>query len=233
MRRRALFIVNRGSRLGNGDLLPAREVLRGGGIELLEQRPGSGGEVGALIREHRDRVDCVVLGGGDGTLQSAAAALLETGLPLGILPLGTANDLARTLGLPSDAAQAAAVIAAGRVRKVDVGRANDSFFFNVAHVGLGARVRTTLSPELKRSWGSLSYLRGLLDLVRERRAFQVRAEHDGRVELFRSIQIAVGNGRHYGGGMTVAEDAEIDDAACMSTALRPSAYGACCAWCFL
>jgi YegS/Rv2252/BmrU family lipid kinase len=211
MTHRALVLINRGSRKGGGDLSAAFETFRRAGMEIIERSLGKGADPGALIRECRNEVDCVVIGGGDGTVQRAAAALMESGLPLGILPLGTANDLARTLDLPLDLEQAAERIAAGRVRKIDVSRANGHLFFNVAHIGLGARLRATLSPELKKKWGSLSYIRALAQTLAERRAFRAQVEHDGTAARFRSIQIAVGNGRYYGGGIAISQHAGIED----------------------
>lgn len=211
MTRRALLIINGRSRQGSVDLSPALEVFGRGALKVRTEIADCPARVDAVIREHRDEIDCVVMAGGDGTLQCAAAALFELGLPLGILPLGTANDLARTLGIPLDLAAAAERIVEGRMRKIDLGSANDTFFFNVAHIGLGARVRATLSPELKQQWGSLSYVRALIETMTDRRPFRASLEFDGRVERIRSIQVAVGNGRYYGGGMTVSQDATIDD----------------------
>lgn len=211
MRRRALALINRGSRNGRGNLSAAFEVFRRADLEVIEHTLQKGSEPAELIRQHRGEVDRVVVGGGDGTLQRAASAVLESGLPLGILPLGTANDLARTLDIPLDLEQAAEQIVIGRLRKIDLSRANGQLFFNVAHIGLGARLRTVLSPELKKQWGSLSYVRALVQTLAERRAFRAKVEHDGEIEQIRSIQIAVGNGRYYGGGMAVSVDAEIED----------------------
>ncbi|HLT03221.1 MAG TPA: diacylglycerol kinase family protein, partial [Geminicoccaceae bacterium] len=83
------------------DLAPALEVLRAGGVRVLEQGAPDVGRLGAWILEHRHEADLVIVGGGDGTLNAAAEALVESDLPLGILPLGTANDLARTLAIPT------------------------------------------------------------------------------------------------------------------------------------
>src|SRR5690242_12504811 len=68
-----------------------------------------------LIRDHADQADRVVIGGGDGTLNAAAPGLIATGRPLGVIPLGTANDLARALGIPLHPEAAAQVIATGRL----------------------------------------------------------------------------------------------------------------------
>lgn len=211
MTRRALALINRGSRNGRGNMSAAFEVFRRAGLEVIEHTLQKGSDLAELVRQHRGEVDRVVVGGGDGTLQRAASAVLESGLPLGILPLGTANDLARTLDIPLDLEQAAEQIVIGRLRQIDLSRANGQLFFNVAHIGLGARLRAALSPELKKQWGSLSYVRALAQTLAERRAFRAKVEHDGKVEQIRSIQIAVGNGRYYGGGMAVSVDAEIED----------------------
>ena len=98
--RRALLVVNprsRSARLGAG---PAMARLRSAGLDLVETVCDRAVEVSSCILAHRGTVDCVIIAGGDGTINAAGPGLLVSGLPLGVLPLGTANDLARTLGLP-------------------------------------------------------------------------------------------------------------------------------------
>ncbi|HUO83369.1 MAG TPA: lipid kinase [Gammaproteobacteria bacterium] len=219
--RRALLIVNPKSRRGDTDLEAARRTLEERGIDLRQETPGDAAGVVRLIESRAGEVDCVVLGGGDGTLNCAAAALVAARLPLGILPLGTANDLARTLGLPMDAAAAAAVIADGHVKPIDVGRVNDVHFFNAADIGLGTRVTAHLDRRTKSRWGVLAYPRSLLRAWRDNRAFTAEIDCDGRRELLRVIQIKIANGKYYGGGMSVLEDAAIDDQRLDLLAIRP------------
>lgn len=211
MPKRALLLVNRKSRSGDGDLDAAIERLERCGIELVEQQLEQPQQIPELIHRYRHQVDCVIVGGGDGSMNAAAPALLDTRLPLGVLPMGTANDLARTLCIPTGLEQAAAIIGDGMLHAIDLARVNNRYFFNVANIGLGVDVAHNLSSGMKQRWGVLSYARSLLKAIRSSRPFHADIVCDGRQLRVRSIQIAVGNGRYYGGGMTVAAQASIDD----------------------
>ncbi|MDQ2695038.1 MAG: lipid kinase [Pseudomonadota bacterium] len=219
--RRALLIVNRKSRSGGTDLAAGIAMLRERGLELIEHYPQRPEEVAELIRRHRHQVGRVIVGGGDGTLNSAAGALLDAGLPLGILPMGTANDLARTLMIPPDLVEACYVAADDCLHAIDLGCVNGRHFFNAAGIGLGVRVTQELSGEVKARWGVLGYLRSVLRTVSRHRPFRARVECDGRALRLRSIQITVGNGRFYGGGNAVAEDAALDDRLLDFYSIRP------------
>ena len=222
--RRALLIANRHSRTGSGDLSAALELLARRGLAILERHCDSPDEIGEVIRRERDRVDLVILAGGDGTMNAAAEALIECRLPLGILPTGTANDLARTLLIPTDLVAAAEVIAGGREHRIDLGRANDKYFFNVASIGLSAEVSRHHTAERKRRLWLLAYVLSIRDAWRTARPFRVRLRCDGRALQLRALQVAVGNGRHYGGGMTISADATIDDGWLDVYCLRPSSF---------
>lgn len=213
MQRRALVLANPHSRSAGSGVDDAIAVLSAAGIGILRPDWLEGETLGDAIRCHADAADFVVIAGGDGSLNAAAPALIDTGLPLGILPGGTANDLARTLALPLDFPAAARVIAAGRTRAIDVGEVNGKPFFNVASLGMSARLADRLSRETKRRWGRLAYLITATEVLIEAHPFDATiATDDGAEVEVRTLQIAVGNGRHYGGGMIVEETAEIDDA---------------------
>ena len=160
------------------------------------------------IRELAKNYDCVIVGGGDGTLNAAAPALIETGLPLGILPLGTANDLARTLGIDPNPVAAAGLIVAGNLRPIDLGEVNGHPFFNVASIGFSAELAQELTAEAKRKWGVVGYAIAALRLLMRTTPFTAFIDHDGTTETIRTVQVSAGNGRHYGGGMTVESTAE-------------------------
>jgi diacylglycerol kinase (ATP) len=206
---RALIFANRRARRGGQSLRAAIERLNDAGIETIERDVSR--SLSDNIRAEAKDVDMVILGGGDGTLNGAAAALQETQLPFGVLPLGTANDFARTIGVPRDLARAAQIIIDGHRRPVDLGEVNGHFFFNVASIGFSAALARQLTAEAKKRWGTLGYALAAFNLLRQSRPFTVEIDHDGTIERVKTVQISVGNGRFYGGGMTVEKDAAPDD----------------------
>lgn len=208
---RALLIVNPRSRSGRDAAGTVTAVLEEAGLSVLRRDCTERDAVPRLITEAAGEVDRVVLGGGDGTLNAALPGLVTTGLPLGVVPLGTANDLARTLGIPLDPAEAARVAAGGRVRRIDLGEVNGLPYLNVASVGFGVDLTRALTRDSKRRWGVLGYAVAGLRALRRLKPFRAVIVHDGEPQVSRTVHVAVGNGRHYGGGMTVSEDARIDD----------------------
>jgi len=154
----------------------------------------------------------VVIAGGDGSLNQALPALIGNGAPLGVLPLGTANDFARTLGIPLDPATAARALCGGHTQWVDVGDADGRSFLNVAHVGLGVAAVDALSPAQKRRWRALSYPVSLVTGMRRHGPFRVELTIDGTPYTMRVHHLGVGNGSSFGGGVPVVADARIDDA---------------------
>jgi YegS/Rv2252/BmrU family lipid kinase len=181
------------------------------GFDLLEASTAQAKTLPEIIRRFRDQVDLVIVGGGDGTLNACVEGLIETQLPLGILPLGTANDLARTLGIPRAIPDACEVIARGKLQAIDLGRVNGRHFFNVASLGLSVKITQQLSREAKRRWGMLAYPIAALQVLVHSVPFSAEIRVNGETKRVKTVQIAVGNGRHYGGGMTVAADAAIND----------------------
>jgi YegS/Rv2252/BmrU family lipid kinase len=157
-------------------------------------------------------VDLIVIGGGDGTVSTAVSQLLKLNRPFAVIPLGTANDFARTLGLPSDPLEAAKIALNGREHRIDVGLVNDRPYLNVASVGVASRVTELQSKELKRRWRVVAYAIGLMKAARNLQPFFVRLDLDGRPAWSGLVyQVSVGNGRFHGGGLVVADDAAIDD----------------------
>lgn len=211
MNRPALLVINAHSRRGADATETVKQALERAGVPILFRPCPESSGLADLIRGHAGQVDRVVIGGGDGTLNAAAPGLLDAGLPLGIVPLGTANDLARTLDVPTDPEAAARVIAEGRTRRIDLGEVNGHPFFNVASVGFGVALTRALTHDSKKRWGVLGYGVAALRTLGRFRPFHAEIVQGGTTHRARTVQVAVGNGRHYGGGMTISENARIDD----------------------
>jgi len=211
MGRRALLLANRKARQGQQLLEDAVKRLRDAGLELIEEPTDNPGRLSDAVRRNRDRAELVIVAGGDGTVNAALEGLVEAQLPVGIVPLGTANDLARTLNLPLDLPGACAVIAAGHGRRIDLGWVNGKHYCNVASIGLTVAITRRLSREVKSRWGVLAYPLAAARVVWKARPFRAEIRYADQSLRVRTAQIAVGNGRYYGGGLAVAEDAAIDD----------------------
>jgi YegS/Rv2252/BmrU family lipid kinase len=137
--------------------------------------------------------------------------LLDTNLPLGILPLGTANNLARTLKIPPSVSEACHIIAEGQVQRIDLGWVNGHYFLNIASLGLSAEINQRVTKHLKRRWGVLAYMATGLQVIWQVRPFGVEIQWNNQSIQVKTLQITVANGRYYGSGLVIADDATIDD----------------------
>jgi diacylglycerol kinase (ATP) len=208
----ALLIVNPGSRRGRDGSAEAQARLTALGLEVIHETTSPSAGPGELIRRFSDQVDRIIVGGGDGTLNSAVQSLVGTGLPLGILPLGTANNLARTLAIPTTLSEACELAVRGPRRRIDLGWVNGKYFFTTASIGLSVRITEALTSRTKRQWGALAYGLAAIRALTRSRAFHADISWPGGTRHSRTVQIVVGNGRYYGSALPVAADATIDDA---------------------
>lgn len=213
--------LQHGARLDRITCVPTGSAVRGAAVIGVRQHTmdiiltrGLCAQSADITREvirHAHKVDLAIVGGGGRTVNTVLKGMLKTALPLGILPFGTANDLARTLAIPSDPEAAAAVIVAGRTRRIDVGQVNDQFIVNVASMGLSVELARRMTGNLKRHLRRLSYPLAAIKTVIYTRPFTAEVVTADRTIQLRSLQIAVGNGVYYGGGMAVYEAAAIVD----------------------
>jgi diacylglycerol kinase (ATP) len=208
---RALLLHNPKARRGRDAGAEAAERLRSLGLEIGVVEIRDPGGLPELVRARAPDVDRILVAGGDGTLNAALQGLVGAGVPLGIIPVGTANNTARSLGLPADLEEACQVAAGDSTHLIDLGRVNERWFFTTASVGLSVTVTRLLTRDLKRRWGKLAYAYAAVRAVLERRAFDAELVAGDRRLSLRAVQIVVGNGRYYGSALAVAEDAAIDD----------------------
>ena len=213
---KARVICNPASSGGGYDPEELHRELEGYGLEwITTENPGDAREA---ARKWRDGLLVVV--GGDGTISEVVNGLGRAGFPegvaLGILPAGTGNDLAMTLAIPEDPAEAVAVLRQNRVRTLDVVRVRsegigEQFFINVATGGMGAEVSGAADAEMKGRWGKLTYLRASLEVAREYEAKEVTLTLDGAVRKLRAVNLAIGNCRYTGNGWLAAPRANPED----------------------
>lgn len=193
----------------------------------------SSDDIGRVVREavaraKREGADGIVVGGGDGTVRAVATALVGTGLPLGVLPLGTLNHFAKDLGMPPTLEAAVAVICAGHTRAVDVGEVNGAVFIN--NSGIGLYPFLVLDRDRRRvRMGMAKWTAMLLAGLRLWRRFPLRRlviSVEGRSEPFQTPVVFVGN-NEYGLSLAALGKRERLDAAtlwiCVSKARRPAA----------
>lgn len=171
----------------------------------------------AVAEAGSQKIDCIVAGGGDGTINEIFAAAYATGLPaecsLGVLPLGTANDFAHSTNIPIKDITAALRLAATAPRRlVDVGLLNGRAFVNLVSGGFGSRVTVETDPKLKQRLGGLAYaITGISrfeELSESRGTFRAA---DGFSWEGPFVALAIGNGRQAGGGIQLCPNALIDD----------------------
>jgi diacylglycerol kinase (ATP) len=188
-----------------------REVLGRHGLADALVASSSEADARRLAREAvGDGYELVVAAGGDGTIGIVAEELLGSETALGILPLGSVMNIPRMLGVPRDVDVAAAVLADGVVRSVDVGRARDRTFFEAGSVGLHAAM-FRYAQEFDRG-DYLALLRTIWVAIRYRPA-RMTIELDDEAVRTRALMVTASNGPFTGLGMTVAPDARLDDGA--------------------
>lgn len=159
----------------------------------------------------------IVAAGGDGTLNEIVNALREknSGVRVGLIPLGTGNDFARTLGLPTDVDAAIDLLRTGQTRMIDLVRVTSDrvrYFVNVSAGGFSGLVDEKLTRKMKRTWGPLAYLRGAAAALPELRAYRTTISLDDTESLKLSLyNVVIANGRYVAGGRLIAPEASVDD----------------------
>jgi YegS/Rv2252/BmrU family lipid kinase len=173
---------------------------------LPTQAPGDARRLAREAAEAGAR--SVVAAGGDGTINDVVNGIAGTGTALGILPVGTMNVFAAELGLPNDLAEAWEVIEAGYTRSIDLARANDHYFVQLAGIGFDAQVVERTSWNFKKNFGPLSYLVSAAQIAAEKPP-RIVVEHEGKTS--EGSFVLIGNGRYYGAPIKVFKDAKLDD----------------------
>ncbi|WP_145535410.1 lipid kinase YegS [Yersinia thracica] len=211
-----LLILN-GKEAGNQDVRNAVKNLREEDVTLHVRVTWEHGDAKRYVEEAALlAVETVIAGGGDGTLNEVASALItlsEENRPcLGILPLGTANDFATSCSIPLQIENALQLAVKGRAVAIDLAQVNDKhYFINMATGGFGTRITTETPDKLKAVLGGASYfIHGLMrmDTIK---ADSCEIRGPGFEWSGDALVIGIGNGRQAGGGQPLCPDALIND----------------------
>lgn len=190
-----------------------RTVLAEAGLAAevsLTERPGHAVE---LARDAvRAGAEVVAAAGGDGTVHEVAQALVGTKAALGVLPMGSGNDYIRVLGVPKDLPGAAAILARGKTRTVDVADVHGEFALNSFGMGIEGQIASDYK-RMQFLKGEIGYLYAtILEVVRFR-AFRAEVAGDGWTFAGKLLSVSVMNGPYAGGGYHLAPHARVDDGA--------------------
>jgi YegS/Rv2252/BmrU family lipid kinase len=212
MDRRVALIVNPHAGGGRAaEILPAMEQALGRlGIEFHTERTRDVEHAMELAHAAAAAGEVAATLSGDGLIGRVGGVLAGTDGVLAVLPGGRGNDFARVLGIPADPDGACSVIAAGRVRELDLGEVDGRPFIGIASCGFDSeanRVANEAPPQL----GGLVYAYGALRALAAWTPARFELELDGRPLAFSGYSVAIANSKAYGGGMYVAPDAELDD----------------------
>jgi YegS/Rv2252/BmrU family lipid kinase len=199
----ARLVINRRARRGRELADAVRAELAAAGIAFVEDRDGVKGP-------EAERYDCIISAGGDGTFISLIPDAIARNVPMGIVPLGTFNDLARTLNVPLDVSAACRVIAQGATRRIDVGLVNGKHFVNEASIGLSSRIARLQTPDVKQRFGFLGVFWTTLVALARARPMRLEVRYDGIVRRQRGAQLTIANSHRFGGVFEI-DGAAIDD----------------------
>ena len=201
---------------GEGEQYEERIVkaLRGQGIQP-EVRHTTSEDAGQGLAKQavEEGVESIIVAGGDGTIHAVAAGLIGTRGTLGIIPIGTMNNIARSLQISEDIDEACKVIAAGNTLRIDVGKINDQVFLEVAGAGLEAALFPAAEEIKSKGW--LSTLRGIMEGISKLFAFQPTrfriAFDERRSRYYSAVQVSICNTPYYGAHLHFAPNAVMDD----------------------
>ena len=209
--KQAILIVNAMSRRGADAFDDVRDKLTAAGVDLIEAHAITEPEkMDPAVKKAIKRAPMVIVGGGDGSLSSNVDHFVGTDTVFAVVPLGTANSFAKTLGVGDDLDTAVDTIANGRRRRIDLGVIDGDYFANAAALGLSPLIADTVPHNLKRYLGMVGYMLWAARVAFNFRPFKLRVTlDDGTVVKAWATEARIANGTHHG-GVELVEDQELD-----------------------
>jgi len=209
--RSAVLVINARSRRGRKLFRHACRQLKASGITLTATHALR--DPGKLVPTVRaavaDGAEMVIVGGGDGSLSCAVDLLVDKECVFALLPLGTANSFARSLGIPLDLDGAIDVIANGERRRIDLGMIDDDYYANCAAIGISPLIAETVPHDLKRIGGRAGYLSWAAWQFTKFRPFKLTVGEGDAAETIDAVEVRIANGGYHG-GTELIDEAEVD-----------------------
>lgn len=188
------------------------ELLQKRGVSYRVECSKRPGDITLLAKEAAIRKeDCVVVVGGDGTVREAVEALTYSETALCILPFGTGNDFAKTLGITESPSEGVERLLRGESAYIDAAKANTSYFLNVAGFGFDVEVLLQTERYKKRFKAKSAYIMGLLHALVHLKPYRITVEGTEQGRQYAAMIASVGNGRYIGGGMAAHPGADVKD----------------------
>lgn len=165
-----------------------------------------------IAKQNVDNYEIIVAVGGDGTINEVAKGIISVGRGiLGIVPGGTGNDMAKSLGISMDPEKSLEMLNRGFKREIDIGKVNNSSFLNITSVGLDAEVIENHNKFKNRIKGVAVYILSAIYTLFNFKDKDLEIEIDGKLLKEEIMLFAVGNGKYYGGGMKIIPAAQVND----------------------
>ncbi|WP_448664432.1 diacylglycerol/lipid kinase family protein [Sphingomonas sp. CJ20] len=153
--------------------------------------------------------ELLILGGGDGTISGNVDAMVGRSIRLGVLPLGTANSFARSLGIPLDVDGAVDTIVNGRARRIDLGQIDDDYFASTAAIGLSPKIAETVPHGVKKYFGRAGYLAWAAIQFARFHPFTLIVGEGADQRRLRVVEVRISNGPFHG-GTELVDEARVD-----------------------
>ena len=204
------MIVNARSRVGQRRFAEACAAMKELPFPVDAHAVEDPGELcDVLARALEKKPELVIIGGGDGTVSGLVDQLVGKDVVLGVLPFGTANSFARTLGIPLDMPSAVAVLRDGVRRRIDLGMIGDDYYCNCATLGIAPQIAATVPHALKKVGGRLGYLAWAAWEFVHFKPFTLIVGEGATAERLRVVEVRISNGPYHG-GTEIVDSAEVD-----------------------
>lgn len=209
--KRVLLFISHKSRSGQEASQKVEELLKERGHIIVNDTQDQDTDPNKVI-SNSSEIDAVIVGGGDGSVNFILPSLIKEKFPLLVIPLGTANNLARSMELPYEFDKSLDLLEQNNTVEIDLGIVNDIPFVNVVGLGLSTEINRKTPSTLKKFLGVFAFIATGIRLLFSMNPFRVEISTDkGETIHAKSWQISVCNGKHYGAGMVIKHDATLDD----------------------